>query len=149
MVRASYQLKWLHGYPAVRILLMAVFLFLALLSAEWCLHPEDFYLCSHILSQLWHKLSVMRRECSFCQYLVLYSMVGFRSRRVYIALGMAGTSALGGGFFSLRQVAGHASVDRHTPFELLPLGVYFMKYVNWMILPVRMSVERSTDVAAK
>ena len=129
--------------------LMAVFLFLALLSAEWYLRsrrllPLLSYTVAALAATLCHEEGVLVLPMTV---LVLYSMVGFRSRRVYIALGMAGTSALAG-FFSLRQVAGtHLSTATHS-FELLPLGVYFMKYVNWMILPVRMSVERSTDVAA-
>jgi Tfp pilus assembly protein PilF len=128
--------------------LMAVFLFLALLSAEWYLRsrrplPLLSYAVAALAATLCHEEGALVLPMTA---LVLYSTDRFRPRRVYVALGMAGTSALAV-FFTLRQVAGTHMSTIHS-FEFLPIGVLLMKYMNWMILPVRMSVERSTDVPA-
>jgi hypothetical protein len=50
-------------------------------------------------------------------------------------------------YFCLRQVAG-TQISTAGSSRFLASGVSFLKYLSWMILPVRMSVERSTDIPA-
>jgi tetratricopeptide (TPR) repeat protein len=128
--------------------LMVLFLFLALLSAEWYLRsPRTLPLLSYCLAALattlCHEEGVLVLPLTL---LVLYSVDRFRSRRKYGVIGVAGISALGA-YFSLRQVAG-TQISTALSSESLSGGVYFIKYLNWMVLPIRMSVERSTDVPA-
>jgi protein O-mannosyl-transferase len=128
--------------------LMAIFLFLALLSSHW-------YVCSrkHLA---WFLYSLAALAAILCHeegilvlpmtLLVLYVVDRFRPRREYMALGAAGISILVV-YFCLREIAGTQTSTAGSP-KLLAVGVSFMKYLSWMILPTRMSVERSTDVPA-
>ena len=128
--------------------LMAIFLFLALPSSDW-------YLCSRKLLALF-SYSIAALAAILCHeegilvlpmtLLVLYRVDRFRPRREYMALGAAGTSMLVV-YFCLRQIAGTRTSTAGSP-QLIAVGVSFMKYLSWMILPTRMSVERSTDVPA-
>jgi protein O-mannosyl-transferase len=78
--------------------------------------------------------------------LVLYGVGRFTARREYIGLGVAGIGVLVV-YFCLRQLAG-ARMSSAGSSKIMAVGVSFMKYLTWMILPVRMSVERSTDAPA-
>ncbi len=54
--------------------------------------------------------------------------------------GGAGITVL---YLAIRHAAGaHLPFG---PFKVLPVGLSFFKYLSWIILPVHMSVERSTD----
>jgi len=128
--------------------LMAIFLFLALLSSDWYLRSRKLlalfsYSIAALAAILCHEEGVLVLPITL---LVLYSVDRFRSRREYVALGAAGTSMLVV-YFCLRQIAGTQTSAAGSP-KLLTVGVSLMKYLSWMILPTRMSVERSTDVPA-
>jgi Tfp pilus assembly protein PilF len=128
--------------------LMAIFLFLALLSSDWYLRSKKLlalfsYSIAALAAILCHEEGVLVLPITL---LVLYSVDRFRSRREYVALGAAGTSMLVV-YFCLRQIAGTRTSTAGSP-KLLAVGVSLMKYLSWMILPTRMSVERSTDVPA-
>jgi protein O-mannosyl-transferase len=126
--------------------LMAIFLFLALLSSERYrrsrrILPLFSFSLAALAAILCHEEGVLVLPMTL---LVLYNMDRFKSRREYATLGVAGISVLIA-YFCLRQVAG-TQMSTAGSSEFLPLGVYFMKYLNWMTFPTRMSVERSTDV---
>jgi protein O-mannosyl-transferase len=128
--------------------LMAIFLFLALLSSQWYLRSKTFlalfsYSIAALAAILCHEEGVLVLPITL---LVLYGVDRFRSRKEYVALGAAGTSMLVV-YFYLREIAGTQTSAAGSP-KLLAVGVSFMKYLSWMILPIRMSVERSTDVPA-
>jgi tetratricopeptide (TPR) repeat protein len=128
--------------------LMAIFLFLALLSSDWYLRSRKLlalfsYSMAALSAILCHEEGILVLPITL---LVLYSVDRFRSRRKYVALGAAGTSMLVV-YFCLREIAGTRTSTAGSP-QLLAVGVSFMKYLGWMILPTRMSVERSTDVPA-
>jgi len=128
--------------------LMAIFLFLALLSSDWYLRSRKLlalfsYSIAALAAILCHEEGVLVLPITL---LVLYSVDRFRSRGEYVALGAAGTSILVV-YFCLREIAGTRTSTAGSP-KLLAIGVSFMKYLSWMILPTRMSVERSTDVPA-
>jgi tetratricopeptide (TPR) repeat protein len=78
--------------------------------------------------------------------LALYSAARFRSRREYVPLGATAIGVLVV-YFCLRQLAG-TQMSTAGSSRFLAVGVSFMKYLSWMILPIRMSVERSTDTPA-
>ena len=126
--------------------LMAIFLFLALLSSDWYLRSTKLlalfsYSIAALAAILCHEEGVLVLPITL---LVLDSVDRFRSRREYVALGVAGTSMLVV-YFCLREIAATQASTAGSP-TLLAVGVSFMKYLNWMILPTRMSVERSTEV---
>jgi Tfp pilus assembly protein PilF len=126
--------------------LMALFLFLALLSCEWYLRSRQIlplvsYSLSALAAILCHEEGILVLPLAL---LVLYSIDGFKSKPLYVAVGVAGLSAWAA-YFCLRQAAGTQISAPGSP-EFLPLGVYFMRYLSWMVFPIRMSVERSTDV---
>jgi protein O-mannosyl-transferase len=128
--------------------LMAIFLILALLSSQWYLRSRKhlallLYFLAALAAILCHEEGVLVLPMSL---LVLYSVDRFRSRRESVALGVAGISVLAV-YFCLREVA-RTQMSTAGSSKLLAVGVSFMKYLSWMILPTRMSVERSTDVPA-
>jgi Tfp pilus assembly protein PilF len=128
--------------------LMAVFIFLALVSSQWYLRSRKTlalfsYSVAALAAILCHEEGVLVLPMTL---LVLYSVDPFRPRREYVALGGAGISVLAV-YFWLRQVAG-TQISTAGYSKFLSIGVSFVKYLNWMILPVRMSVERSTDTPA-
>jgi Tfp pilus assembly protein PilF len=128
--------------------LMAIFLFLALLSSDWYVRSRKplalfSYSLAALAAILCHEEGILVLPITL---LVLYSVDRFRSRREYVALGSAGISTLLV-YFCLREIAGTQTSTAGSP-KLLAVGVSFMKYLSWMILPTRMSVERSTDVPA-
>ncbi len=70
---------------------------------------------------------------------------GTRSREKWFAPALAGL-AIVAGYGALRELVG-----AHLPIggvAVLPVGESFFKYVGWMLLPIGMSVERSTDTPA-
>jgi len=128
--------------------LMAIFLFLALLSAEWYLRSRSilavfFYSSATLAAILCHEEGVFVLPMTL---LVLYSTDRFRSRREYVLLGATEIGVLVV-CFCLRELAG-AQTSTAGSSRFLAVGVSFMKYLSWMILPIRMSVERSTDIPA-
>ena len=128
--------------------LMAIFLFLALLSSDWYLRSKKLvalfsYSLAALAAILCHEEGILVLPITL---LVLYSVDRFMPRREYMALGAAGISILVT-YFCLREIAGTQASTAESP-KLLAVGVSFMKYLSWMILPTRMSVERSTDVPA-
>jgi Tfp pilus assembly protein PilF len=128
--------------------LMAIFLFLALLSAEWYLRSRSilavlFYSSATLAAILCHEEGVFVLPMTL---LLLYSTDRFRSRREYVLLGATEIGVLVV-CFCLRELAG-ARTSTAGSSRFLAVGVSFMKYLSWMILPTRMSVERSTDVPA-
>jgi Flp pilus assembly protein TadD len=56
-------------------------------------------------------------------------------------------ASLAGGFayFGLRI---HAGIAGPQSFAILPVGIALFKYLGWMVLPLQMSMERSTDFPA-
>ena len=128
--------------------LMAIFLFLALLSSDWYLRSRKLlalfsYFIAALAAILCHEEGILVLPITL---LVLFRVDRFRHRREYMALGEAGISILVV-YFCLRQIAGTRTSTAGSS-KLLAVGVSLMKYLSWMILPTRMSVERSTDVPA-
>jgi protein O-mannosyl-transferase len=128
--------------------MMATFVFLALLSAEWYLRSQKLlalfsYFLAALAAILCHEEGVLVLPMTL---LVLYGVDRFTARREYIGLGVAGIGVLVV-YFCLRQLAG-ARMSSAGSSKIMAVGVSFMKYLTWMILPVRMSVERSTDAPA-
>jgi protein O-mannosyl-transferase len=128
--------------------LMAIFLFLALLSSDCYLHSRKLlalfsYSIAALAAMLRHEEGVLVLPITL---LVRYSVDRFRSRREYVALGAARTSMLVV-YSCLRQIAG-TQISTPGGSGFFTVGVSFMKYLSWMVEPVRMSVERSTDVPA-
>jgi tetratricopeptide (TPR) repeat protein len=128
--------------------MMAIFLLLALLSSEWYLRSGRIlalfsYSLAALAAILSHEEGMLVLPMTL---LVLYSMDRFRSRREYVVLGVAGISVMAA-YLCLRERAG-TQLSTAGSSKLLAVGVSFVKYLSWMILPTRMSVERSTDVPA-
>ncbi len=57
----------------------------------------------------------------------------------------------GGGAMAVLYLAVRHAAGAHLPigsFKVLPVGLSLLKYLSWIVLPVHMSVERSTDTPA-
>ena len=74
-------------------------------------------------------------------WLILFAS-GKASRRSFISLSVAGCAPM-----ILYLILRHAT-GAHLPagsLAILPVGLSFFRYISWILLPVGMSVERSTD----
>jgi tetratricopeptide (TPR) repeat protein len=138
----SEVVAWISGRS---ISLAVLFLLTALLSAVWYLRSNRtlallFYAIASFGSLLSHEIGILTLPMT-C--LVVYAASA--ARRNWLVLSGVG-AAVDALYLWLRHIAGaHLSSGARAGTGL---GISFWKYVVWMLLPLRMSMERSTDVAA-
>ncbi len=139
----SEAVAWISGRS---FCLMDLLLLLALLMADWYLRsrrpwPLIVYCFASLGALLSHEAGVLVLPLTI---LVAYAR-DHKPRQWWLPLGGAGIS-IALVYLGLRHLAG-ADIPTAIP-AILPLGIEFLKYVQWMLLPVAMSIERSTDVSA-
>jgi protein O-mannosyl-transferase len=139
----SEAVAWISGRS---FCLMDLLLLLALLMADWYLRskrpwPLNFYFAASLGALLSHEAGVLALPLTI---LVAYAR-DHEPRRSWLPLGGAGL-AVAFVYLGLRHLAGD-QIPAAIP-AILPLGISFLKYIQWMILPVRMSMERSTELPA-
>jgi tetratricopeptide (TPR) repeat protein len=139
----SEAVAWISGRS---LCLMDLLLLLALLMADWYLRsrrpwPLIVYFFASLGALLSHEAGVLVLPLTI---LVAYAR-DHKPRRSWLPLVGAGIG-VAFVYLGLRHLAG-AQIPTAIP-AILPLGIAFLKYVRWMVLPVAMSVERSTDVPA-
>jgi len=139
----SEAVAWISGRP---FCLTGFLLLLALLMADWYLRsrrplPLICYFFASLGALLSHEAGVL--------VLPLTVVVAYakdrKPGRWWLPLAGVGTGVVLV-YLGLRNLAG-AHVPTVLP-RILPLGISFLKYVQWMIFPVKMSVERSIDAPA-
>ncbi len=136
----SEVVAWISG----RSISLAVwFLLTGLLSAHWYLRSNRIvalfcYVIASFGALLSHEIGILTLPMT---YLLLY--VGGAARRNWLVLSGAGL-AVDAVYLWLRHIGG----ARLTSGVSVPIGlaITFWKYIDWILLPVRMSIERSTDV---
>jgi protein O-mannosyl-transferase len=141
---------WISGRS---ISLAVLFLLTGLLSADWYLRSNRIvalfgYAIASFASLLSHEIGVLT--------LPMVGLMAYASnpeRRRWFDVSFAGLALVrltGVGltvdalYLWLRHIAG-AHLSSGVP-AVVGSGVSFWKYVGWMLLPLRMSIERSTDV---
>jgi tetratricopeptide (TPR) repeat protein len=136
----SEVVAWISGRS---ISLAVLFLLTALLSTEWYLRSNKIvallaYAIACFASLLSHEIGILTLPMT-C--LLLYAANSVR-RRWLVLSGLAlVVDALD---LWLRHIAG-GHLSSGIPV-IVGSGISFWKYVVWMLLPLRMSIERSTDV---
>jgi tetratricopeptide (TPR) repeat protein len=136
----SEVVAWISGRS---ISLAVLFLLTALLSAEWYLRSSKSvallgYAIACFASLLSHEVGILTLPMT-C--LLLYAANSVRRRGLVLSgLGLV-VDAL---YLWLRHIAG-GHLSSGVPV-IVGSGTSFWKYVVWMLLPLRMSIERSTDV---
>jgi protein O-mannosyl-transferase len=131
---------WISGRS---ISLAVLFLLTALLSAEWYLRSNKIvalvgYTIACFASLLSHEIGILTLPMT-C--LLLYAANSVRRGWLVLSgLGLV-VDAL---YLWLRHIAG-GHLSSGAPV-IVGSGISFWKYVVWMLLPLRMSIERSTDV---
>ena len=136
----SEVVAWISGRS---ISLAVLFLLTALLSAEWYLRSSKIvallgYAIACFASLLSHEVGILTLPMT-C--LLLYAANSVRRRWLVLSgLGLV-VDAL---YLWLRHLAG-GHLSSGIPV-IVGSGTSFWKYVGWMLLPLRMSIERSTDV---
>ena len=131
---------WISGRHTC---LAACFILLALLAAACYFRSRAALpLVAYFFAAL---AALLSNEWGFLVFpltlLVAYAALGTSWRRVWPLCGAAVLASMA--YFALRQSAG-----AHLPIgapAITPVGLSFFKYLGWMLLPLRMSVERSTD----
>jgi Flp pilus assembly protein TadD len=137
----SEAVAWISGRPYC---LAACFLLLATLLAELYLaRPAVKYLAGYCLAGfcalLSHEEGVL--IVVFTLLLIIAKREG-KSRAAMMLFGVSAITVLL--YFRLRHAAGATGVTA-TKGTLASFGLFFWKYIGWMVLPIHMSVERSTD----
>jgi len=136
----SEAVAWVSGRHTCQ---PTLFIFLSLLAALSYVRSQSYWmlgcyfgaLLAAVLSNEWGFLAVP------LAILVIFSD-GHETLRTWLPL-YAVVIAVAGLYFALRSAA-----DAHLPIHvpaLLPVGVAFFQYLSWMVLPIQMSVERSSD----
>ena len=139
----SETVAWISGRHTC---LAACFLLLALLATAFYFQSRG---TLPLLAYLFTALAaLLSNEWGFLvfplTFLVAYASLGANWRRVWPLYAAGFIAAVT--YLILRHSAG-----AHLPIgvpAVLPVGLSFFKYLSWMLLPVRMSVERSTDTPA-
>jgi protein O-mannosyl-transferase len=137
----SESVAWISGRAYC---LCALFLLLGLLTVEWySLSRRTLILVGYggvsLAALLSHELGIVAPPLA-----LLTAYVGKRLRVSWIPICAVSfvTDAI---YFALRH---HAGATGPESFAILPVGITFVKYLGWMVLPVHMSIERSTDFPA-
>jgi Flp pilus assembly protein TadD len=136
----SEAVAWISGRPYC---LAACFLLLGMLFAERYLsRPAAKYLAGCCLAAFCalfsHEEGVL--IVGFTLLLIIAKHEG-KSRSALVLSGASVISILL--YFWLRHAAGAAGVTAKG--TIASFGLFFWKYLGWMVLPIHMSVERSTD----
>lgn len=136
----SEVVAWISGRS---ISLAVLFLLTALLSAEWYLRSSKSvallgYAIACFASLLSHEVGILTLPMT---RLLLYAANSIHRRWLVLpGIGLV-IDAL---YLSLRHIAG-GNLSSGIPI-IAGSATSFWKYVVWMLLPLRMSIERSTDV---
>ncbi|HTZ89992.1 MAG TPA: tetratricopeptide repeat protein [Alloacidobacterium sp.] len=139
----SEAVAWISGrtYP-----LMCIFLVSSLLAADSYLTkgstPALFLYTAGLLAAL------LSNEEGILVLPLTILLAYFKEKtpqRRWLSLGVAGAVATAGYFVLRRLAVAHMPSG---PASFLMLGTAFFKYVMWILFPVHMSVERSTDTPA-
>src|SRR5580692_5269135 len=136
----SEAVAWISGRPYC---LAACFLLLGTLLAELYLtRPAVKYLAGYCLAAFCALLS--HEEGALIVAFVLLLVIAKREAKSRAALILFGVSVITVLlYFRLRYVAGATGVA--TKGTMASFGLFFWKYLGWIVLPIHMSVERSTD----
>ena len=125
-------------------LLAALFLLLSGLLAQFFLETKRTialvtYALTALSALLCHEVGILLLPLTF---LVAYAMKK-PATRLALALYAAATadSAI---YFGIRHIIGTSGQYRQ-PATVVPFGIFFFKYLGWLLLPVHMSMERSTN----
>jgi Flp pilus assembly protein TadD len=136
----SEAVAWISGRPYC---LAACFLLLGMLLAERYLsRPAVKYLAGYCLAAfcalLSHEGGVL--IVAFTLLLIIRKHNG-KTRPATMLFGVSVMTILV--YFGSRHAAGATGVT--TKGTIASFGLFFWKYLGWMVLPIHMSVERSTD----
>ncbi|MGI8773081.1 MAG: tetratricopeptide repeat protein [Acidobacteriaceae bacterium] len=129
--------------------LMACALLLGLLCAEWYLRARKplalaCYFVAGLCALLAHEEGILLLPLTLLlPHFFPTDHLERAPRRAFLPLCATGIGAAAV-YFLLRHAAGGKSGPGSS--SLLTIGLAFLKYLQWMVLPVRMSVERSTDL---
>jgi tetratricopeptide (TPR) repeat protein len=136
----SEVVAWISGRA---ISLAVLFLLAGLLSADWYLRSSRIvallsYTIASFASLLSHEIGILTLPMTCL--LVLAPNAVRRGWFVLSGIGLAVDAV----YLWLRHIA-DAHLSSGVPV-LVGLAITFWKYIAWILLPVRMSIERSTDV---
>jgi protein O-mannosyl-transferase len=128
-------------------LLAAFFVLLSALLAQRFLEKKTLftfgtYALSAICALLCHEAGILVLPLTM---MVAYVLKASRTRSA-LALYTTATAACAL-YFGIRHHLG-TSASYRQPARVAPFGIVFFKYLSWLVLPVKMSIERSTNTPA-
>jgi Flp pilus assembly protein TadD len=125
-------------------LLVALFALLSALFAESFLETKRTvtlggYALTTLCALLCHEAGILVFPLTV---LIGYALDKYWTRSAVALYCVAGADAAI--YFGTRHLIGTSGQYRQ-PIAVAPFGIFFFKYLGWLVLPVRMSIERSTD----
>jgi Flp pilus assembly protein TadD len=125
-------------------LLVALFALLSALFAESFLETKRTvtlggYALTALCALLCHEAGILVFPLTV---LIGYALEKYRTRSAVALYCVAGADAAI--YFGIRHLIG-TSGEYRQPIAVAPFGIFFFKYLGWLVLPVRMSIERSTN----
>jgi protein O-mannosyl-transferase len=127
--------------------LAAFFLLISVLCAQQFLEKRQtrfvaFYSLAAFCALLSHEGGILVLPLT----ILAASKVTEAFRRIPVLLDLAGV-AVAALWLGLKHLTGGSALYYRSP-ALLPAGAFFFKYLGWMIAPVHMSIERSSNAPA-
>jgi tetratricopeptide (TPR) repeat protein len=125
-------------------LLVALFVLLSALLAQRFLEAKRVaflagYGLTALCALLCHEAGILVFPLTV---LIGYALDKYRTRSALTLYSVAATGTAI--YFGVRHLIG-TSGEYRQPVAVAPFGIFFFKYLGWLVLPVRMSIERSTN----
>lgn len=134
---------WISGRPALLVVLF--FLLSALAALTYVRDPKVWWLAAFAFAWGGALLSNEWGVIALPLILLVVYLYAWRIDFRWLALGAVG-AMVAGGYFLMRSAAG-AHLPLGTP-AFFAAGLSLLKYIGWMVLPLGMSIERSSDTPA-
>jgi protein O-mannosyl-transferase len=152
-IAASTSLVWLAlpinsevvaWVSARAYLLAALFILLSALLAQLYLETKrtvalGAYALTALCALLCHEAGILVLPLTV---LIGYALKKYRTRSALALYSAAVADAAI--YFGIRHLIG-TSGEYRQPIAVAPLGIFFFKYLGWLVMPIHMSMERSTN----
>jgi protein O-mannosyl-transferase len=125
-------------------LLVALFVLLSALLAQRFLETKCAvalagYALTALCALLCHEAGILVFPLTV---LIGYALDKYRTRSAWALYSVAAADTAI--YFGIRHLIG-TSGEYRQPIAVAPFGIFFVKYLGWLVLPVHMSIERSTN----
>jgi protein O-mannosyl-transferase len=137
---SSEVVAWISGRPAS--LVVFFFLLSAMAALSWAAHRKPILLAAYAVALAAAMLSNEWAIVALPLTLLLMIMPSGRAGSAPITIAAIGAALIGVVFVARSAAGAHLPIGS---LEILPVGLSLLKYIQWMILPLGLSIERSSE----